>query len=158
MRKRLCLIAGSAIVALALVGPSLAPAATCSSNPVYCPAKRLPVTGFSARTVPARDHSYPYTFTTTGRIGVPASVGNGAGCHGKVSVTMKVKKVTVSNRIAFAKVVDGRCTYSSQVTFAWRQRIRTLGGTPFGMDVIVRFLGNKYLQSTTHPRYTVIAG
>jgi hypothetical protein len=159
MRKRLCLIVGPVALAATVLVPSGATAAgTCSTNKIYCPAKRVAPTGFTARTTPARDRRFPYTFVTTGELGVPRSIGNRVGCAGKATVTYKVRKVTISNRIAFMRFRNGACRYRSKVTFAWRQRIKLLGGTPLRATVIVRFLGNKYLQSVTHKRYSVILG
>jgi hypothetical protein len=160
LRKRLCLIAGPAVLAASLVVPVSAPVAapTCATDVTYCPTSAVRPTGLTAHTTPRRDRRYPYTFTTTGRLGVPKSIGNKRGCNGKVEVRYKVKKVTVSARTAFLKIRSGRCVYSSRVTFRWVRRIVTLGGTPLHFRVYVRYLGSRYLRTISHKPYTVIAG
>jgi hypothetical protein len=160
LRKRLCLIAGPAVLVASLLVPVSAPVAapTCATDVTYCPTARINSTGFSAHTTPRRDRRYPYTYTTSGRLGVPSSIGNARGCNGKVQVLYRVKKVAVSNRTAFLRVRGGRCVYSSRVTFRWVRRLVLLGGTPLRFSVHVRYLGDKYLKGRSHKPYNVIAG
>jgi hypothetical protein len=150
------------VLAASLVVPVSAPVAagTCATDVTYCPTPGHAInpTGLTAHTTPRRDRRYPYVFTTSGRLGVPSSIGNRRGCNGKVEVRYKVKKVTVSARTAFVKIRGGRCVYSSRVTFKWVRRIVTLGGTPLRFRVYVRYLGSQYLKTKSHKPYTVIAG
>lgn len=160
MRKRLVLLAGPVALAATLALPAAEPVAapTCATDVTYCPTGAVNPTGFSASTTPRRDRRYPYTFTTSGRLGIPSSIGNKRGCTGRVQVRYKVKKVTVSSRTAFVHVRGGRCVYTSRVTYKWLRRIVLLGGTPIHYRVTVRYLGSRYIRTVAHKPYTVIAG
>jgi hypothetical protein len=97
------------------------------------PARVLPK--LSSRVTPGRDRRSPYRFTTTGKLTRPAGVTATAGCAGKVRVTFKSGKLTVSSRLA---TVTKDCTYRSRVTFRIKRRVRP--NAP--LKVSVRFAGN----------------
>jgi hypothetical protein len=87
---------------------------------------------------PGRDRRSPYRFTTTGRLTRPAGVSAAAGCSGKVRVTFKSGRLTVSSRLA---TVTRACTYRSTVTFRIKRRVRR--NAP--LKTTVRFAGNARL-------------
>lgn len=163
MRKRLCLISGSAALVAAIALPGSAPAAGCPTGqlgtPPYCQSivRKKPLF-LTATTKPARDRRAPYVFTTRGRLGVPKSVGNKRGCKGKVLVRFKKGKTTVSARSALLRVVSGRCTYKSRVSFIRARLNKITKRFPVRLRVFVSFGGNQFLKPIAHKVYTVRAG
>jgi Ca2+-binding RTX toxin-like protein len=102
----------------------------------------------SASTSPKKDTSFPFKFTTKGKVAPPAGVTNAEGCKGgHVSIQFRAGKKTVSNRRVATK---SNCTYSSAVTFRIPSRLH-----PKSLTVLVRFLGSSVLGPRSHKSYTV---
>jgi hypothetical protein len=146
----------------ALLVPSAATAVPCpagqAGNPPYCETiVRVAPTSFTAHTTPRRDRTVPYRFVTTGRVGIPASVGNAAGCSGLVNVFFKVRQNTVSARHAILKTRGGRCVFTSSVTFH-KGRLGHLTHHFATLRVFLRFTGNQYVRPKSHRVYHVFAG
>jgi hypothetical protein len=100
----------------------------------------------TSKTKPKADTSDPRTFTTTGRLTRPTGVTAGQGCKGKVAVTFKAGKKTISTRRVSLKK---NCTYKSKVTFEIPSR---LAGK---LQVVVRFAGNAVLTAKSAKRGSV---
>ena len=152
----------AAVLGAAFLAPTGASAVPCpagqAGNPPYCESiVRVAPTAFTATTTPARDRTLPYHFKTTGRLGIPASVGNAAGCTGFVNVFFKVRQDTVSARRAPLEIRSGRCVYSSSVTFH-QGRLGHLSHHFATLRVFVRFQGNNFVRPKSHAVYEVIAG
>jgi hypothetical protein len=101
----------------------------------------------SAKTSPKKDSTAPFKFTTTGKLSLPAGVTKATGCNGKVTVTFKAGKKTISTRQA--SVTKG-CSYRSRVTFSLPARLH-----PKTLRVTVRYRGNAVLTAKSHKRYSV---
>ena len=97
----------------------------------------------TSSTKPKSDTSGPRTFTTTGRVNRPTGVTAGQGCKGKVTVTFKAGKKTISTRRVNLRK---NCRYSSKVTFSIPSR---LAGR---LQVVVRFAGNAVLTGKSAKR------
>jgi hypothetical protein len=108
--------------------------------------------GLTASTTPGRDRTPPWTFSTRGRLTLPAGVTRPQACgSGVVSVQIKRGRSTVSTR----RVLLARdCRYSSSVRFGDRQRIGSIGR----LRVTARFLGNARLGRATAPTRSIRAG
>jgi PKD repeat protein len=115
------------------------------------PKPRATPRSLSARTTPARDRSLPYVFKTTGRLGLPSGVTRVNGCKGRVTVTVKAGKKTISRRTTSLRT---SCSYSSQVTFRDRKRI----GTATRVRVTARFQGNAALSARSSRTHSVRVG
>jgi len=105
----------------------------------------------TATTTPSRDRTAPYRFRTRGRVNLPANVTRGQACRaGRVAVTFKVVRKTISNR----RVALRRdCRFVSRVTFRNPERLGR-----GRLRVSVRFLGNAVLKARSTKRRTVRAG
>jgi hypothetical protein len=161
----------SVAVVAAVTLPAGAPAqTTCPSGqtgtPPYCqPVVKVNVAGFTASTKPKRDRRAPYSYSSSGRLTVPTSVGN-QGCTGKVAVRFKYKTKTLSLRRALLKLstATGRCTWKTTVRFLKGRLLKTagsgkkLGTLPIRLKVSYSFEGNIFLKPKTAPSKTVIAG
>jgi Ca2+-binding RTX toxin-like protein len=93
----------------------------------------------TATTKPGRDATSPYSFTTGGRLSMPAGVGRSLGCQGKVNVQIKTGTKTVSSR---SVNLSKSCTYSSKVRFTLPSRLH-----PKSLRVFVTFRGNEVLAA-----------
>ena len=96
---------------------------------------------------PRRDRTFPHQFTTSGRID-PGIVPRAFACTGTdfVAVQWKNRGATISTRRA---PVQEDCTYTTQVTFNVRRRLRRSGGVLRAQAV---FSGNRYLSPARSPR------
>jgi hypothetical protein len=92
----------------------------------------------TVRVSPGRDRTLPYTFRTTGSIARPTGVTAANGCVGRVSVQVKRRANTISNRRVNLR---RDCTFASSVTFRPGERLPRSGTLRFQ----VRFLGNEAL-------------
>jgi Ca2+-binding RTX toxin-like protein len=103
--------------------------------------------GLSISVRPRRDRTFPYTFTTSGRLRLPAGVSAADDCRGAVAVQIKSRGQTISTRN-----VDVRpnCTYRSRVTFRVRRRILSNR-----LVVRARFTGTSALERTISRRVRV---
>ena len=101
----------------------------------------------TAKTKPKTDSKEPFTFTTKGRILLPAGVTAAAGCTGTVVVTFKAGNKKVSTRKA--KVSD-TCSYRSKVTFSLPARVDANK-----LSVRAKFRGNAVLTSRASKRSSV---
>jgi hypothetical protein len=101
---------------------------------------RFSARSLTATTKPGRDAASPYRFTTSGRLSMPAGVGPGLGCQGKVTVQIKAGKKMVSSR---SVNLSKSCTYSSKVRFTLPGRLH-----PKSLRVFVTFRGNEVLAAT----------
>ena len=101
----------------------------------------------SAKTTPKKDASLPFTFTTKGTVSLPAGVTKAVGCSGKVSVTFKSGKKTVSTHRTSLKK---SCSYKSKVTFRLPGRLH-----PKKLQVVVRYQGNAVLTAKSAKRTSV---
>jgi Ca2+-binding RTX toxin-like protein len=100
----------------------------------------------SATTKPRSDTSDPRTFTTTGKLTLPTGVTRAQGCSGKVAVTFKAGRKTISTRrVNLTKT----CSYRSKVKFEIPSR---LAGK---LQVVVRFAGNAVLAPKSAKRASV---
>jgi hypothetical protein len=148
-----------AVIAVCAVPASSAVGAGCPSGqvgtPPYCQKiVRKHPTSFTATTRPGRDRRSPYRFTTSGRLGIPSSVGQAKGCTGVVAIRYKRGANTISLRRVHLHRKSGHCVYSSRVTFH-AARFKTL---PSQLRVQARFQGNQFLLARTHSEYHVIVG
>ena len=107
--------------------------------------RQLAVTGgrksprrLTAKVTPSSDRSLPYDFRTTGRLVRPSGVSRKAGCTGRVTVTVKAGRKTISRRTTKLR---STCRYRSSVRFRDRKRIGTLNALRF----TARFQGNRAL-------------
>jgi hypothetical protein len=101
----------------------------------------------SAKTTPKTDASLPFTFTTKGTVSLPTGVTKAVGCSGKVSVTFKSGKKTIStHRTSLTK----SCSYKSKVTFRLPGRLH-----PKSLQVVVRYQGNAVLTAKSAKRTSV---
>jgi hypothetical protein len=101
--------------------------------------------GVRAWTTPRRDRRRPWVFTTRGRVLAPAGMRPTA-CRGRVSVTFKRGRRTVSSRRTRLR---RDCTFRSRVRFGLRRRL----AAPRRLRVLVRFEGNGALlprRARTH--------
>jgi hypothetical protein len=101
----------------------------------------------SAKTSPKTDSSAPFTFTTKGTLSLPAGVTKALGCKGKVSVTFKAGKKTISTRRTSLKK---DCSYKSKVTFSLPSRLH-----PKTLQVVARFQGNATVTAKSAKRLSV---
>jgi Ca2+-binding RTX toxin-like protein len=101
----------------------------------------------SAKTSPKKDSTAPFTFRTKGTLSLPSGVTKAVGCKGKVTVTFKAGKKTISTRRATLKK---SCAYSSKVKFTLPGRLH-----PSKLRVAVRFGGNAVLAAKSAKRYSV---
>jgi Ca2+-binding RTX toxin-like protein len=101
----------------------------------------------SAKTSPKKDSTAPFTFRTKGTLSLPSGVTKAVGCKGKVTVTFKAGKKTISTRRATLKK---SCAYSSKVRFTLPGRLH-----PSKLRVAVRFGGNAVLAAKSAKRYSV---
>ena len=108
---------------------------------------RFTATALTAATTPKRDAKAPYAFTTKGRLTLPAGVAGAAGCKGRVTVSFKAGKKTISTRRVTLK---SDCAYSSKVTFRLPRRLN-----PKTLSVVTVFSGNDVLDPKTAARHTV---
>jgi Ca2+-binding RTX toxin-like protein len=104
---------------------------------------RFAVKKLTSKTKPKSDTSDPRTFTTSGKLTRPTGVTAGQGCKGKVTVTFKAGKATISTRTVKLKK---NCTYTSKVTFEVPSR---LAGK---LQVVVRYGGNAVLAPKSAKR------
>lgn len=105
----------------------------------------------SARTTPSRDRRLPFVYKTSGRLTLPSGVARVDGCAGRVTITFKVGKKTISRRTT---ALRSSCSYRTSVTFRDRKRI----GRRTRLRVIVRFQGNKFLTPKSARTRTVRVG
>jgi Ca2+-binding RTX toxin-like protein len=108
---------------------------------------RFAARSLSAKTSPRKDSSNPFTFTTKGKLTMPAAVTRAQGCKGKVTVTFKAGKKTISSRTVR---LSKSCSYRSKVKFTLPRRLH-----PKKLRVLVRFRGNAVLGAKSHKRYSV---
>ena len=102
---------------------------------------RFTARSLSAKTTPGKDTKFPFRFTTSGKLSLPANVTPAVACKGGlVSIQFRAGKKTVSNRRVGLKK---DCTYKSAVTFRIPARLH-----PKTVEVRVAFLGNQ----TVNPR------
>jgi hypothetical protein len=101
----------------------------------------------TSSTSPKKDTTAPFTFTTKGRIVLPAGVTKAAGCTGTVAVTFKAGKKTISTRKA---KVSKSCTFRSKVKFSIPSRLH-----PKKLRVQSTFRGNAVLTSRASSRRSV---
>jgi hypothetical protein len=117
-----------------------------SLNSVNVP--RFVATRLTAKTTPKTAKKFPATFTTSGKLVLPANVGNAVGCAGgHVSVQFRAGKKTISNRRVATK---SNCTYKSKVKFRLPSRVH-----PKSLTVLVRFTGSSVVGPRAAKRYTV---
>jgi len=95
----------------------------------------------SAKTTPHQARSKPYVFTTSGSVGLPASIPAAAGCNGTVAVRYFVGSRSVAVGLA---TLQANCTYAAAVTFHMLIKHQSTR-----LRVEVRFRGNAYLASTS---------
>ena len=121
--------------ATATATPTATPAAT--ATPVATPYRIRVAPRLSVTVRPKRDRTFPYRFTTTGRVIVPSPLTT-ASCRGaRVSIQIKVKgrNTTLSTRRV---TLTSTCRFSRRVTFAVKRRLPRAGGT---LQFTVRFAG-----------------
>jgi hypothetical protein len=117
-----------------------------SLNSVIVP--RFVANSLTAKTTPKKAKKFPATFTTKGKLNLPANVGNAIGClGGHVSVQFRAGKKTISSRRVGTK---SDCTYSSKVKFRLPGRLH-----PKSLTVLVRFLGSSVVGPRSAKRYAV---
>lgn len=102
--------------------------------------KRLTPRSLSLKVTPKRDASLPYDFRSTGTLRRPSGVSRASGCSGRVTVTVKAGKKTISRRTT---ALRANCTYRTSVRFRDRKRI----GTQSALRFQARFQGNKALRA-----------
>ena len=108
---------------------------------------RFKALSLSASTTPKRDRRAPYTFTTKGKLALPAGVAATAGCDGTIDISFKAGKKTVSSR----RVALRRdCTYRSKVTFRLPRRLN-----PKRLNVVTVFSGNAVVEGIRAKRHSV---
>jgi hypothetical protein len=117
-----------------------------SLNSVNVP--RFVATRLTAKTTPKVAKKFPATFTTSGKLVLPANVGNAVGCAGgHVSVQFRAGKKTISNRRVATKP---DCSYKSKVKFRLPGRLH-----PKSLTVLVRFTGSPVVGPRAAKRYNV---
>jgi hypothetical protein len=117
-----------------------------SLNSVNVP--RFVAKSLTAKTTPKVAKKFPATFTTSGKLVLPANVGNAVGCAGgHVSVQFRAGKKTISNRRVATK---SDCSYKSKVKFRLPGRLH-----PKSLTVLVRFTGSPVVGPRAAKRYTV---
>ena len=94
----------------------------------------------SAKVTPMRDAALPYDFRTTGKLTRPSGISARAGCTGRVTVTVKAGKRTISRRTTRLR---SNCTYRTSVRFRDTKRF----GTAKALKFTARFQGNKALRA-----------
>ena len=94
----------------------------------------------TAKVTPMRDVLLPYDFRTTGRLTRPSGVSKKAGCRGRVTVTVKAGKKTISRRTTRLR---SNCTYTNKVRFRDAKRF----GTANALRFTARFQGNAALRA-----------
>jgi hypothetical protein len=101
----------------------------------------------TASVTPSRDLRAPYRFRTRGTLRLPSAIARSAGCSGRVRVTIKRGRVTISRRTVR---LSPTCTYSSRVSFANRRKL----GRATRLRFVARFLGNtRVLPANARARY-----
>ena len=108
---------------------------------------RFKATSLSAKSTPKRDEKAPFTFTTRGRLALPAGVLAAAGCTGTVDVSFKAGKKTVSSRRV---KLQSDCGYTSKVAFRLPRRLN-----PKTLSVVVVHSGNAVMEGIKAKRHTV---
>jgi hypothetical protein len=103
--------------------------------------------GLTIKATPKRDLRSPYTFRTTGKVALPATVTPALGCKGVVAVTFKAGTKTISTRRV---KVSSNCTYSAKVTFTIPSRLR-----PKVLNVRAVYAGNGVVNRKTSKKITV---
>jgi Ca2+-binding RTX toxin-like protein len=117
-----------------------------SLNSVNVP--RFVASRLTAKTTPKVAKKFPATFTTSGKLVLPANVGNAVGCAGgHVSVQFRAGKKTISNRRV---ATNSNCTYKSKVKFRLPGRLH-----PKSLTVLVRFTGSPVVGPRAAKRYKV---
>lgn len=144
-----------AIGRIQVTEPAAAPVANPSPPAVQAPIATAPlrkvnVAGFTARVLRSRDRRAPYRFTVSGRVRLPAKVGNSACSGGRVSVQTRVGARSISTKRA---TLRSNCTYQLTVTFANR---RNLGSGR--LTLRVRFLGTARLNAAGPRNLSARAG
>lgn len=127
------------------VAPPAATALTPTAPTATAPTATSPTRGrgtLSARVTPPADLRPAFSFTTSGRLTLPAGVSRAAGCNGRVSVQVKRGGTTISTRRVSLRA---NCTYSLRVSFASSRRF----GTATRLKFTARFLGNALVAPTT---------
>ena len=94
---------------------------------------------------PSRDRSKPYKLTIKGKLGLPSTVSKTKGCTGKVTITAKNGKKTVSTKQASLKK---DCTYSVTMTIAKKAKLK----------LTVKFGGNSALKAKSSATLSARAG
>ncbi|MGB9183179.1 MAG: calcium-binding protein [Solirubrobacteraceae bacterium] len=94
----------------------------------------------TATTKPKRRKHGPFSFTTTGKLMLPTGVTPANGCTGKVSVTFKSGRKTVSSKVARLK---RSCRYGSRTKLSFK------GKAPKSLKVTVTFSGNPTLTKSS---------
>jgi PKD repeat protein len=105
----------------------------------------------TAAAKPKRDRTLPYVFKTSGRLTLPTGVTRADGCTGRIKVTVKVGKKTVSSRTTALRT---SCTYSTSVTFRNRARL----GVAKSVRISVKFQGNKALTPKSAKTFSARVG
>ena len=108
---------------------------------------RFRATALTAATSPKRDRRAPYTFTTRGKLALPAGVAAAAGCSGTVDISFKAGRKTVSSRRV---ALRPDCTYRSKLTFRLPRRLK-----PRRLNVVTVFSGNEVVEGIRAKRHTV---
>jgi hypothetical protein len=108
----------------------------------------------SAKTTPRHDHHRPFVFTTTGRVGGPASIPAMFGCSGFVAVRYQLGTKTLSLLVV---PLASDCTYTAQVTFT-RRPGRGSRHRKVTLTVSARFRGNGYLTPARARSQEVVLG
>ena len=104
---------------------------------------RFNAKSLTAKTTPKKDTSFPFVFTTRGKLNLPAGVDRKAGCVGRVQIQFRTAKKTISSR----KVALRRdCTYVSKVKFRIPSRLH-----PKDLEVLARWLGNAVVNPKKGP-------
>lgn len=111
---------------------------------------RQPPKQVSAK-VSGRDPSLPYGFVVTGRIALPVGVAASEGCRGRVAVTFKSGKKTISTR---RYKISATCAYRAKVSFGLENRLGQRGT----LKVTARFTGNAALSSRSSKALTAHFG
>jgi subtilisin-like proprotein convertase family protein len=109
-----------------------------TTPPLPKPSKLRPLSlglGLSTK----KDLKAPFTFTVTGRLGLPAGVRS---CSGKVQVRAKAGKKVVASRTVKLKKKGAACTYTAPLSI---KKLPTSLPKSGKVSVTARFLGNNSL-------------
>jgi hypothetical protein len=99
-----------------------------------------PVPALNARTTRSRVPPQRFLFTTTGTVGLPASIPAAYGCGGDVLISYVWGRHTYASTLA---PVGTNCAFAGQVSVRRRRR------HPVELRVVIRFEGNGYLAPRT---------